>query len=66
MDELMARQAARRDDENVPVCNGTLLSREQYLVDVEERGYADARLPPFGTVDPAEIKHWTDAIGKIK
>ena len=66
MDELLARQAAERDDEDTPVCNGTLLSREQYLFDLEERGYADARVPPYGSVAPDEIKHWTDAIGKIK
>jgi hypothetical protein len=66
MDELMARQASEREPENLPVCNGTLLSREQYLVDIKERGYADARVPPFGNVPTAEIEHWTDAIGKIK
>ena len=26
------------------------ISRAQYLVDVEEWGYADARLPPYGTM----------------
>ena len=66
MDDLMARMAAERSSENVPVCNGTLLSREQYLVDLRERGYADARVPPWGTVPEAEIGTWTDAIGKIR
>lgn len=66
MAQLMAREAAERDPEDLPVCNGTLLSREQYLVDIKERGYADARVPPFGNVPSAEIEHWTDAIGKIK
>lgn len=66
MDDLMARSAAERGPEDVPVCNGTLLSREQYLVDIRERGYADARVPPFGNVPTADIEQWTDAIGKIK
>jgi hypothetical protein len=66
LNELTARLAAQRASEDVPVCNGTLLSREQYLFDLEERGYADARLPPFGNVSSAEIALWTDAIGKAK
>ncbi|MDB5221160.1 MAG: hypothetical protein JWO86_9087 [Myxococcaceae bacterium] len=66
MEQLLARQAAEREPEDVPVCNGTLLSREQYLFDIQERGYSDARVPPFGNVPAAEIEHWTDAIGKIK
>src|SRR5262249_30138337 len=31
-----------------PVCQGTLLSREQYLMDIERWGYADARTAPHG------------------
>jgi hypothetical protein len=45
------------------VCKGTLLSREQYLPDLE-RGWRDARLPPSGTMTDALIAIWTDAIGK--
>ena len=41
------------------VCRGTLLSREQYLVDVEKWGYRDARLSPGGTMTTEEIKEWT-------
>jgi hypothetical protein len=47
---------------DVDVCRGTLLSREQYLVDLRERGYTDARIPPWGRLDPAEIELWTAAI----
>jgi hypothetical protein len=65
-DELLGRAGREREPEDTPVCNGTLLSREQYIVDVGERGYADARVPPFGNVPSAEIARWTDAIGKIK
>jgi hypothetical protein len=66
MDELLGRMQRERAPEDIPVCNGTLLSREQYLIDVQERGYADARIPPYGSVPETEIKYWTDAIGKIK
>jgi hypothetical protein len=44
-----------------PVCRGTLLSREQYIVDLE-RGWRDARLPPTGTMTPDAITIWTEAI----
>jgi hypothetical protein len=37
------------------VCDGTLLSRQQYLVDVTERDYADGRLAPRGEMTSAEI-----------
>lgn len=43
-------------------CFGTLLSREQYLLDVNQRGYRDARKKPEGTMSTAEIDHWTAAI----
>ncbi|HXE58972.1 MAG TPA: hypothetical protein VNK43_13310 [Gemmatimonadales bacterium] len=43
------------------VCQGTLLSWAQYLVDVEEWGYADARLPPHGRLTPEQVDHWTRA-----
>lgn len=45
-------------------CRGTLLSREQYLVDVEQWGYSDARLQPAGPMSVEEIALWTEAIGE--
>ncbi len=66
MEELMGRMTRERAAEDVPICNGTLLSREQYLFDLRERGYADARVPPWGNVPETDIETWTDAIGKIK
>ncbi len=66
VDELLGRLALSRDAEPSAVCNGTLLSREQYIADVTERGYADARTPPFGNLGAEDIRRWTDAIGKIK
>ena len=65
-DELLGRIAQARGAEALSVCNGTLLSREQYIVDITERGYADARLAPFGSVASEDIRRWTEAIGKIK
>jgi hypothetical protein len=44
------------------VCQGTLLSREQYLSDVDEWGYEDARLEPRGNLSAADVAHWTAAI----
>ena len=45
-----------------PTCRGTLLSRRQYLIDVDRWGYRDGRLPPSGRMTDAEIAAWTAAI----
>jgi len=45
-----------------PLCQGTLLSREQYLSDLE-RGYLDARREPHGPMSDDDIAIWTEAIG---
>lgn len=63
---LLDRAKAESAEEDVDVCNGTLLSREQYLVDVAERGYADARTAPWGRVPKPQIDHWTAAIQEEK
>jgi hypothetical protein len=44
------------------VCRGTLLSRAQYLVDIERFGYLDARLEPGVAMTEEDIAHWTAAI----
>lgn len=62
MSELLDRARKEQKPEEVEVCNGTLLSREQYLVDLKERGYADARTAPWGAVAPEDIARWTEAI----
>ena len=54
--------AARWATTDGRVCRGTLLSRAQYLVDVEDWGYADARLPPYGTMSDRDWLTWTNAI----
>jgi hypothetical protein len=45
------------------LCQGTVLSRQQYLPDVLEWGYADGRLAPNGKMSAHEIAEWTAAIG---
>jgi hypothetical protein len=63
-DELMARFQAEANDRSLPrkVCFGTLTSRAQYLIDVREWGFEDARLAPHGGLTPAQVEHWTEAI----
>jgi hypothetical protein len=61
-DELARRLSTEREEPWNDVCNGTLLSREQYLPDLERLGYADARLPPHGLMTAEEVKIWTAPI----
>jgi len=60
IDELARRCAA---EQHAPagghVCRGTLLSRSQYLVDVEQWNYVDARLQPPSAMTADEIERWT-------
>lgn len=46
------------------ICGGTLLSREQYLNDIQSMGFKDARLWPHGNMTPSETNLWTEAIPK--
>jgi hypothetical protein len=46
------------------LCRGTLVSRAQYLTDVELWGYVDARTLPDVTMTNEEIRQWTMAIGR--
>ena len=64
--ELLDRLASELDAPGSPetVCPGTLLSRAQYLNDVESGGYTDARLEPHGTMSPEEVAIWTRAISE--
>jgi hypothetical protein len=64
--ELLDRAAreARSPTTDERICRGTLLSRSQYLVDIDDWGYRDARLPPSGSMSRADIAHWTAAISK--
>lgn len=69
MDTLLARLAGELDTSDpdaAKLCQGTVVSRQQYLIDVQEWGYADGRLRPRGNMTAEEIAHWTAAIGTIK
>lgn len=56
------RYEASAPVETTRVCNGTLLSREQYLDDTEQQGYQDGRLMPFGKMTPRDVVDWTNGI----
>jgi hypothetical protein len=65
---LLLREMSRRmeEEERAPaaekICRGTLLSRAQYLPDVNERGYRDARLEPRTIMSRKDVANWTAAI----
>ena len=65
MEELIARL---RHETNYAgcdlLCRGTLLSRQQYLVDVQEWGFRDARLEERVKMSEEDIADWTAAIAK--
>jgi hypothetical protein len=68
MDELTERLRAETHEPAPPsaLCAGTLLSREQYLPDLAQRGYADPRLEPHSTMTPTDVQLWTTAIGSAR
>lgn len=51
------------NDESRPICNGTLISRTQYLTDIHKWKYKDARLQYMKQKD---IDEWTLAIEDIE
>jgi hypothetical protein len=66
MDRLLANLAAETAQppgDDPRVCAGTLLSRQQYLHDVERLGYVDGRLTAASTMTPDDVARWTEAIG---
>jgi hypothetical protein len=64
MQELVARLTAEifAEPPSERICCGTLLSRAQYLVDVMEWGYLDARMLPDCRMSRSDILRWTEAI----
>ena len=48
------------------VCRGTLISRAQYLLDIGQYGYHDARLVPLGSMTPENCIYWTWAIENVE
>jgi len=62
MEELLRRLSVSRPNLQNDGCYGTLLSREQYLHDVERLKYRDAREQPEGPMTREQIDIWTEAI----
>lgn len=63
MDELTnrTRGETREGNAKAKICYGTVLSRQQYLKDIHDWGYADGRLV-LGLMDQNEIADWTAGI----
>ncbi|HKT81706.1 MAG TPA: hypothetical protein VJP86_15870 [Vicinamibacterales bacterium] len=59
VEELLRRLREQRNEPENRTCYGTLLSREQFLPDLERFGYVDGRLD---LMSADEIRIWTDAI----
>jgi hypothetical protein len=61
IEELSRRlKEDRGRDEGIGLCQGTLLSRQQYLDDIERWGYNDARLQrTTGGMTLEEVARWT-------
>jgi hypothetical protein len=64
MQELLSRLQAELNSPapSEAICQGTLISRAQYLVDLEYWHLRDARLEPGGNMTRKETKIWTKAI----
>ena len=64
MDELLdsLRHEMQEPPPPLPLCAGTLLSREQYLPDIEEQGLIDARSTGMSKMTTQDVAHWTGAI----
>lgn len=66
LDELTGRLRAEAfKPASDRVCQGTIISRAQYLVDIEHWGYHDARITA-GHMHQSDIDQWTDAIATEK
>jgi hypothetical protein len=61
LQELLSRCGEEEDTPSAAdrVCQGTMLSRSQYLVDIEEWHYADARLTPPVSMTHEQVEAWT-------
>jgi hypothetical protein len=68
MTGLMARldRETRTPRQGQKICQGTLLSREQYLIDIQRWGFIDVRQTSASTMTADDIVLWTDAIRDAK
>jgi hypothetical protein len=62
---VMTRMIERLQSEDAspadPICRGTYLSRAQYLPDITDWGYQDARVHPQGPMSAEDADIWTTA-----
>lgn len=68
LDELIGRlraDLASPQNGTERVCQGTLVSRAQYMVDIGQYGFLDARLAPRGNMSPEDAIFWTWAIENL-
>ena len=67
LDDMARRMSElRASPQTDRVCQGTLVSRAQYLLDIGQYGYADARLAPRGGMSPEDAIYWTWAIENVR
>ncbi|MFP5368839.1 MAG: nucleotidyltransferase family protein [Actinomycetes bacterium] len=59
--DAQATPDAAVSSDDGPLCNGTVLSRTQYVVDIEQWGYQDGRVEPAGSMTAEDAAAWTDA-----
>ena len=64
IDRLVERLRKEPWEEGNRTCRGTLISRQQYLRDIQERGFRDARLDGRVKMNGADIARWTEAIAR--
>ena len=64
--ELSSRvlEETKKGNGKEKICFGTIISRQQYLIDVTQWDYKDARLQPLGNMSAGEIAEWTKGIEK--
>jgi hypothetical protein len=61
LSDRLAKEIGKPDDEE-KICYGTIVSRQQYLIDIDQWGFKDARLEPIGNMTAEEIAEWTKGI----
>lgn len=66
MEELIRRLSVSRPNLQSDICYGTMLSREQYLHDIDHWKYRDSREEPNGPMTREQIDIWTAAIGTVR
>lgn len=64
MDLLLQKLRDEPESDGPRLCRGTLLSRQQYLRDVQERGFIDARTESRVHMSGEDVQTWTQAIAR--